>query len=342
MARKGVDKVAKSIYEYVASRCPNCGAAVPPANATICAFCGSHLILLPDARDALPNKRVSYNIWHDVREIIEGPLPNKLRFQMSIAQAQNQIPYQIVKKVEVYPSIYRNISDDEGNIYAFFDQIYTSIPHEVSFQIRYEVEIREMYWPLEDGDGPMIQGYTNPERYLESNAPQIVELSAKITRGKPSPLKKALAIYNFVGDNFRFKSYDPSDRGALFALSKMEGDCTEFADLYVALCRAAGIPTRYVDGVSTNPDPVTPKHSWAENYFPGMGWVTVDPTWGRTPENRDRYFAFHPRTHIIFSRGRNLSSLKGYHYWYNNWTYWGNEPKINKDEKWTLTSRIDV
>ncbi len=327
--------MTKSIYESISSKCPNCGADVPAkSGATVCSFCGSYLVtraeIVPDERKAV------YDLWYDINLSIQGPLPEKFKLQTTIAQIQSQNPFQLVKKAEVYPAVYRNTLDEEGNLYLVFDQTYSPVPQDFHFQVRYEVEVQETRWPLEDGNGPMIQGYTDPENYLESNAALIVTLCKKITGGMKTPLKKALAIYNYIGDQFRFTGNDSDDHGALFALSKMGGDCTEFTDLYVALCRAAGIPTRWIEGVTANPDPVTPKHDWAESYFPGMGWVTVDPTWGRTLANRSRYFAFWPRTHIVVTRGRNLLMLNNHHYSTWPYRYWGNAPKVVGVAKWTI------
>ena len=51
------------------------------------------------------------------------------------------------------------------------------------------------------------------------------------------------------------------------------------------LCRAAGLPTRYVEGYSLNAAPggsvvLTGEnaHAWVEVYFNGVGWLAFDPT----------------------------------------------------------------
>jgi transglutaminase-like putative cysteine protease len=67
------------------------------------------------------------------------------------------------------------------------------------------------------------------------------------------------------------------------------GVCQDFAHLYVALCRAIGIPARYVSGylfteddatgADTSADVVTVQtHAWAEVAIPGYGWFPLDPT----------------------------------------------------------------
>jgi hypothetical protein len=60
-------------------------------------------------------------------------------------------------------------------------------------------------------------------------------------------------------------------------------ECRGYAVLFTALCRAAGIPARPVWGLNRiPPSPMQAKgdwasHNWSEVYFPGSGWVPVDP-----------------------------------------------------------------
>src|SRR4030095_6203634 len=67
-------------------------------------------------------------------------------------------------------------------------------------------------------------------------------------------------------------------------------DCTEFASLFIALSRAAGIPARPVFGYLVEPGESRYEisHLWAEFRDGDRGWVTVDPTNGSLFP--DRYF----------------------------------------------------
>lgn len=64
-----------------------------------------------------------------------------------------------------------------------------------------------------------------------------------------------------------------------------EGVCQDFAHLMIAVCRAKGIPARYVSGyhfvgdlqVRTS-DFEQASHAWVEAYIPGTGWIGFDPT----------------------------------------------------------------
>jgi tetratricopeptide (TPR) repeat protein len=70
-------------------------------------------------------------------------------------------------------------------------------------------------------------------------------------------------------------------------------ECRGYTLLFVALCRAAGIPARPVWGVLFV-DNTFKSHNWAEVYIADIGWVPVDPqapeTFGWLPINRVRMF----------------------------------------------------
>lgn len=58
------------------------------------------------------------------------------------------------------------------------------------------------------------------------------------------------------------------------------GVCQDFAHLWIALCRALGIPARYVSGYIWNGDARQEQasHAWGEAWVPGRGWLAYDPT----------------------------------------------------------------
>ncbi|HAE38353.1 MAG TPA: hypothetical protein DCG57_06910 [Candidatus Riflebacteria bacterium] len=59
-------------------------------------------------------------------------------------------------------------------------------------------------------------------------------------------------------------------------------DCTEFARLLAALCLKKGIPARIATGFLIKAELMNTDtsigHAWCEVFFPGKGWVPIDPT----------------------------------------------------------------
>jgi hypothetical protein len=135
--------------------------------------------------------------------------------------------------------------------------------------------------PEDDGltavqNSPGGSAWLSAERYIELDAPEIRALAALLRR--ETELASARAIYEWVRDNLSYAGYLADDFGALYALINRRGDCTEYADLVVALARAVGIPARMVGGYVTDRD-AAPKpqdyHNWAQLYL-GGAWRTVD------------------------------------------------------------------
>jgi transglutaminase-like putative cysteine protease len=111
----------------------------------------------------------------------------------------------------------------------------------------------------------------------------VKELADTITTGKTTVQGKARAIYDWICVNmFR----DPKTKGCgtgdvCSLLASRKGKCTDIHSVFVALARAAGIPSREIFGIRLGKKAVvdvsTWQHCWAEFFLPGFGWVPVDP-----------------------------------------------------------------
>lgn len=144
--------------------------------------------------------------------------------------------------------------------------------------------------------------YTRESPLIEAKNPEIIAAAQKAAAGEANPYKRAHKIFEFVGKNVEYKKM--SDKGALFALKNRVGDCAEFSRLFIALCRASGIPARLVRGFS-HYDPQNMKkksdaerHAWSEFFISNYGWLPVDPTWGR---HKGEYFAEIDNDHLVTS-----------------------------------------
>jgi len=136
------------------------------------------------------------------------------------------------------------------------------------------------------------EGWLGAERFIESDAPGILTLSRELQRS--DSWKTGQAIFDWVARNLSYAGYLADDYGALYALNRRQGDCTEYAYLATALARACGIPARMVGGYVTDRD-VAPRaedyHNWAELYVDG-GWHLLDAQKGNWLQPVDQYVAF--------------------------------------------------
>lgn len=154
--------------------------------------------------------------------------------------------------------------------------------------------------------------YTQSQKYWEADTPRIRELAQE--------LKTPREIYKYVSENLsyskeRLNQKKIERKGAASALiNTKDSICMEFTDLFIAIARAAGIPSREVEGYAyTQNERLRPLslalsagdilHAWPEYWDDKLGWVQVDPTWGATSGGLD-YFEKLDFNHITFvSRG---------------------------------------
>ena len=131
------------------------------------------------------------------------------------------------------------------------------------------------------------------ETGIESNHPAIIEQCRKLTI--ISRISTAARICDWVSRHIRYSGYSEAPMGAFYALLQKEGDCTEYAALFTALCRAADIPARMVGGyVCTQSGVLKPSdyHDWAE-FMPEKKWRIADPQKRKFPTQNSSYVAMH-------------------------------------------------
>jgi len=93
-----------------------------------------------------------------------------------------------------------------------------------------------------------LRVYLAPSPKIESTNHRIKALAKEIGADKDKAWEKVEAIYDWVRANVKYK--DGPLKGAVAALRDGTGDCEELTSLFIAICRAAGIPARtvWVDG----------------------------------------------------------------------------------------------
>lgn len=104
---------------------------------------------------------------------------------------------------------------------------------------------------------------------------------ADVNRPKNDPLDCAMTLSEKI---YGYMCYSPGstqvDTTAMDAFSQRKGVCQDYAHILIALCRACGIPARYVNGFMQGTG-VT--HAWVEVLVNGE-WKGIDPTNNRLIE----------------------------------------------------------
>ena len=103
------------------------------------------------------------------------------------------------------------------------------------------------------------------------------------------------------------------------AKARGSGSCSEYSFVFISMCRAAGLPARYVGALVVRKDDASYDdvfHRWAEVYLPPFGWVPVDASRGDKPSQAERADAFGHLTpdFLITTEGGGDSKLLQWYY----------------------------
>lgn len=251
-----------------------------------------------------------------------------------------------VKIISVQPPPHTEYEDPEhGNRMFFWD--FGKEPEKSSYKVNITFRL-ESYEVLSEVDPEHVVPYDKTSKvyalYTRSShtvsiTPKIREMAQEAVGDEKNPYLQAKQIFEFVGKKMHYKNVRRERGSGVETILDFpntdpetgeqyyEGACGQQSVLFVALCRAVGIPARGVTGmVGWNPyikekdlklqsqidyTKLTPDgfaaariygpmegHIWAEFYLPDYGWIPVDPTWGR--------FGQQDNSRFIFSKGRDV------------------------------------
>jgi transglutaminase-like putative cysteine protease len=197
---------------------------------------------------------------------------------------------------------------------------------------RYDFDTARAQARYRDFEDPVeVAEWLGDEKYLESSGEAVRE-AARALVGKDEE-ETARKTMEFVAKTLKRTGYDPADNGAAKVLEKKCGDCTDFADLFIALCRANGLPARFREGFVTDAAPAevlaklndTAKHDWAEVYLKAYGWVPFDPI--RVNNGAATFERLRP-AYLYLDGLRSNPVLSNFHYW--AYRSQGDGPKVNE------------
>jgi len=250
-----------------------------------------------------------------------------------------------VKIISVEPEPHGTYTDPEyGNHILFWDFGAVPVKDIYMVKIRYRVEVFEIYTDIDpqqiasyDKKSDEYSLYTRSTNTTKIN-PEITEIARSIVGDEENPYMKAKRIFNYVVKNMSYTDIN-RERGTgiesilnyavvdpVTGEKHFEGLCTHYSVLFVALCRAAGIPARGVCGFTSWGPWIEEKdlklrnnrhtlltseglaatrlygpfggHIWAEFYLQNIGWIPADPTWNQ--------FGYQGNTKLTITKGRDV------------------------------------
>lgn len=175
---------------------------------------------------------------------------------------------------------------------------------------------------------------TEGSRYF-INEPVIRETAGQVAGGETNPYWIARKLFEYEIGKVEYELAGGWDIAPTI-LERGTGSCSEYAFLYIALCRAAGLPARYQAGVAVRGDDTCVDnvyHRWVEVYLPNYGWIPVDPSRGdqQTPASRASHFGILSNMLFVTTRGGGDSEYLGWTYNANTTCVYSGKCDIVKD-----------
>ena len=129
----------------------------------------------------------------------------------------------------------------------------------------------------------MLRPFLSSSRYVTVD-PALWRLAIDIRDERKDVFETASAIMTYINQNW---TYQPNSTTASTHMDEVmrdrRGVCQDFAHVMLGLCRALGIPARYVSGYLYNGPTghmrgAQASHAWCEISLPDRGWFGLDPT----------------------------------------------------------------
>jgi len=262
----------------------------------ICALVLGLLLIFLDSMAQQSGKMLMHydiEVKGEVKSLyIEGLLPESLKNRQRVFNIRFSAPQ--AKSIEKNDCRYFNIE-------------YKHLKNQrLQFTAEYDLELFEYDW-----EQAVRQGNNEKEseevlkRHLllseEEAGYSRLQAAAETIDGN-SQIDLLAQINDFVSRQLHYDNSINEDIGVDQALKLGRGDCTEYSQLFVALCKMKSIPARMIGGLITNSTSSNAAHNWVEVYLTNVGWVPLDPTAIDVSEG----VAFHEvnNNYIYLSRGQ--------------------------------------
>jgi Transglutaminase-like superfamily len=174
-------------------------------------------------------------------------------------------------------------------------------------------------------------------KYLENNDkyqyddPIIQKAVKKSVGNEKNPYWIARNIFNYLIDNMYYEMVGGWNT-APTVLGRGNGSCSEYSFVYIAMCRAAGLPARYVGSIVNRNDEASMDdvfHRWVEVYLPNYGWIPVDPSGGDHKWPRDQADSFGALVNRFYITTQSGGGSETMEWTYNSNEFYTTEPQTN-------------
>jgi len=149
-----------------------------------------------------------------------------------------------------------------------------------------EIDVRGIVEMTGDEEFVRFDGTLSPLTYLAPTplttaSEQMAALAREHLEGRGSLRER---LYRLAGGVYQAVRYMPGttsvEDSAAQAFARGQGVCQDQAHVFIACCRAAGVPARYVSGYLCSVDgSESASHAWVDAWLEdSQGWLSIDVT----------------------------------------------------------------
>lgn len=261
--------------------------------------------------------------------------------EIYLAVPERELKHQeLMGEIQFIPPADRFETDRWGQKVAVY--IFEDVPPGAVVGAKYSVDARIgdlRYYVHPDRVGPLDKipqeirdTYLSEGTRYFINEPIIKETAEKVVEDEANPYWIARKLFEYEIGKVEYELAGGWDIAPTI-LKRGTGSCSEYSFLYIALCRAAGLPARYEAGVAVRGDDACMDdvyHRWVEVYLPNYGWIPVDPSRGDQPTPARRAASFGMLSNRLF-----VTTHGGGDSQYMGWTY-------NSNSKYTFSGKCDI
>ncbi|UCD16268.1 MAG: transglutaminase [Candidatus Zixiibacteriota bacterium] len=253
----------------------------------------------------------------------------------------HNLPFQqLLDTIRYYPVPTDFVTDrwDQKIAHYHFDGVPAGGVATVSMQVTAELfKTRFFVFPEKAGELGDIPEDTAAKYLIDDTKywvddPFIRETSQNVVGDEDNCYWIARKLFNYLIDNMHYERVGGWNV-APTVLKRGSGSCSEYSFVYIALCRAAGLPARYAGSVVIRGDDASTDnvfHRWVEVFLPNYGWIPVDPSGGDedSPARQASAIGYLTNRFLITTIGGGRSE-------YLEWGY-------NSNEFWQSTGKCKI
>ena len=227
--------------------------------------------------------------------------PGKIKtLDVNVALPENRDNQTVLDEINYNISPNKILTDKWGQKTAWFNfkDIKPGEKTEIKVTSVFETyNVRYFIYPenvgsLNDIPNEIKEKYLSDDEKYQINNKVIQETVKQVVGNEKNPYWILRNIHQYLIGHLHY-IMDGAWDTAPTVITNGHGSCSEYSFTFISLCKAAGLPTRYVGSTWDRKELAYMDdvyHRWVEVYLPNYGWIPTDPTHGDRTSPRDQAY----------------------------------------------------